>query len=237
MNTDLVDEALANRACSEQEIPGWRRIQREVLERRYLRKDERGNVVETPEQMFSRVARAVAKVEAEYGTSNADMDSFADRCCDLMRTGTFLPNSPTLMNAGLYRGTLAACFVLPVEDSVEAIFDTVKSAALIQKVGGGTGFPFDELRPTGDRVASSGGTTSGPVSFWRVFAEATRAIQQGAHRRGANMGMLSLEHPDILKFIAAKRDPARFRISTCRSRSVTRSWRLSQPIRTTGMSW
>jgi ribonucleoside-diphosphate reductase alpha chain len=182
-------------------------IREEVLGQRYLKKDEQGNVIETPEQMFRRVANTIAAAEANYGAGDAEIESIADAFYQLMADGVFLPNSPTLMNAGREHSMLSACFVLPVEDSIDGIFDAVKNTALIQKAGGGTGFSFDRLRPTGDRVASSGGTTSGPISFWRVFSETTNAIQQGAFRRGANMGMMSVEHPDILKFICAKREP------------------------------
>ena len=142
---------------------------------------------------------------ARYGVSGGDIRQWHKKYYDLMASLKFLPNSPALMNAQR-RGTLSACFVLPVEDSIEGIFEAVKQTALIQQAGGGTGFSFDRLRPTGDRVASSGGTTSGPISFWRVFSETTNAIQQGAFRRGANMGMMSLDHPDILKFLYAKQN-------------------------------
>jgi ribonucleoside-diphosphate reductase alpha chain len=177
-----------------------------VLQSRYLVKDEGGNIIETPGQLFSRVARLIAENEGNYGASKADVDKWHKTYYELMASLRFLPNSPTLMNAYRPQGMLSACFVLPIEDSIEDIFESVKHTALIQRAGGGTGFSFDHLRPTGDRVASSGGTTSGPISFWRVFSEATNAIQQGAFRRGANMGMMSIEHPDILKFIHAKQN-------------------------------
>ncbi len=182
----------------------------EILQRRYLRKDEQGNIVETEEQMFGRVANTIAAVEVKYGATDSQIQSLADEFYKLMANGIFLPNSPTLMNCGRENAMLSACFVLPIEDSIEGIFETVKRTALIQKTKNGTGFSFDRLRPTGDRVASSGGTTSGPISFWRVLSETTSAIQQGAFRRGANMGMMSVEHPDILKFLNAKQDTTAF---------------------------
>ena len=181
-----------------------------TLRSRYLRRGPDGRVVETPRELFERVARVVAEAERAFGAERQEVESLAGTFYDAMARGRLLPNSPTLMNAGRSLGVLSACFVLPVEDSVEGIFDSVKLAAQIQKAGGGTGFSFDRLRPAGDYIASSGGRTSGPISFWRVFCEATRAIQQGAFRRGANMGMMSIHHPDILKFITAKDDPRAF---------------------------
>ena len=182
-----------------------------MLYQRYLQKDDRGEVVETPKQMFRRVADAVAASEAEHRASEQEIVRLGKQFYRLMTSGMFLPNSPTLMNAGRNNGMcLSACFVLPVPDSIEGIFDAVKQTALVQKAGGGTGFTFDRLRPTGDLVASSGGRTSGPISFMRVFSQATSAIQQGAFRRGANMAMMSVEHPDILKFIAAKNELGAF---------------------------
>ena len=151
------------------------------------------------------MAGVVASAEKAYGLSEAQVAGVAQDFYLAMTQTRFLPNSPTLMNAGRTLGMLSACFVLPIEDSIEGIFDSVKHAAQIQKAGGGTGFSFDRLRPAGDYIASSGGQTSGPISFWRVLSEATRAIQQGAFRRGANMGMMSLWHPDILKFVTAKK--------------------------------
>jgi ribonucleoside-diphosphate reductase alpha chain len=176
-----------------------------VLQSRYLIKDHQGKCIETPAQLFSRVALLVARAEAGYGATDTEIKIWHRKYYDLMAQLVFLPNSPALMNAGR-RGTLSACFVLPIEDSIEEIFETIKQTALIQKAGGGTGFSLDKLRPTGDLVASSGGTTSGPISFWRVFSETTDAIQQGAFRRGANMGMMSIGHPDILKFLHAKQN-------------------------------
>jgi len=177
-----------------------------VLQSRYLIKDHQGKCIETPAQLFSRVAFPAAEAEAKYGAGVAQIKQWHKKFYELVTSLKFLPNSPALMNAGRAGGMLSACFVLPIKDSIEGIFETIKQTALIQKAGGGTGFSFDKLRPTGDRVASSGGTTSGPISFWKVFSEATNAIQQGAFRRGANMGMMSVAHPDILKFLHAKQN-------------------------------
>ena len=178
-----------------------------VLESRYLHKNEKGECTEEPKDLFLRVAKAVASVEALYSKDPAIVEEYTEKFYDLMASGRFLPNSPTLMNAGRNEdGMLSACFVLPIEDSIDGIFSTVKATAIIQKAGGGTGFSFDRLRPTGDYIKSSGGTTSGPISFWKVLSETTNAIQQGAFRRGANMGMMSVTHPDIITFIFAKQD-------------------------------
>lgn len=185
-------------------------IRTEILRRRYLWKDKQGKVIETEEQMYRRVANTIAAVEFQYDVADEQIKTTADNFYEKMAEGKFLPNSPTLMNAGRKNGMLSACFVLPIEDSIDSIFTTVKNAAIIQKAGGGTGFSFDKLRPTGDLVTSSGGKTSGLISFWRVLAEATHAIQQGAFRRGANMGTLSINHPDILRFINAKQDTTAF---------------------------
>ena len=176
-----------------------------VLKSRYLHHTEDGKSIETPEDMLTRVAKLMASVE-----SHSDMSVWEELFYNAMASKEFMPNSPTLMNAGRKLNQLSACFVIPIEDSIQGIMKAATETALVQKSGGGTGFTLDRLRPTGDYIHSSGGTTSGPISFWRILHQTTCSIQQGSWRRGASMMQLSLHHPDILKFINIKQDLTQF---------------------------
>ncbi|MDP4284294.1 MAG: adenosylcobalamin-dependent ribonucleoside-diphosphate reductase [Bacteroidota bacterium] len=176
-----------------------------VLDSRYLRRNLKGKLTETPDELLMRVAKAVAAAELEWGT-NSDAQKWQVIFYESMKNLLFLPNSPALMNAGTSLNQLSACFVLPIEDNLDSIFTTLKNAALIQQSGGGTGFNFSHLRPAHDLISITGGEASGPVSFMKVFNAATEHVKHGGKRRGANMGILNVDHPDIEEFVLSKKD-------------------------------
>ena len=179
-------------------------LSEEVLRQRYLRKDSEGRVLESEEQMFKRVSKAIAVAERNYGATRPQIQAMGQEPFHMMSERLFLPNSPTLMNAGRRQGQLAACFVLRIDDSMASIFGALRDMALVHQSGGGTGFSFSGLRPRGDMVRSTCGVASGPVSFIEVFDKATDVVKQGGRRRGANMAILRVDHPDIVGFIVAK---------------------------------
>lgn len=214
------------------DLSGLSPAARMVLERRYLLKDERRRVIETPEQMFRRVARVVAEGDAPFRPRTAVIESTRE-FYDVMARLEFLPNSPTLMNAGAPLGQLMACFVLPIEDNLDSIFGTLRDAALIQQSGGGTGFSFSHIRPEGDVVATTKGVASGPISFMMIYDVTTEVMKRGGTRRGANMGILRVDHPDIFAFITAKRDRTKltnFNISVAVTDDFIQAVRHDQPF-------
>ena len=202
MDQALLDSGIARE--NQESSPNISQNSQTVLERRYLRRDKEGAVAEEPREMFQRVAQNLSQADLNYGASEQDRQATQDEFYDVMRRLEFLPNSPTLMNAGRELQQLSACFVLPIDDSLDDIFSKVKETALIHKSGGGTGFSFNRLRPSGDFVKSTGGVASGPASFIRAFDSATDVVKQGGTRRGANMGILNVDHPDVMKFIRMK---------------------------------